>query len=204
MIKYAFTKVGIGTSALARSAFFSSVGFNLGGHVLTFQELENGVLRGNRKAPYAQSRSFSKEDDERFKLVMPNVDCRIHFALNCGANSCPQIRDFTEHSVQEELRISAQDFCEDKKYVSIQGNTLCLSKIFSWYIEDFGGSTNELAKAILSFSRGSNVLNLRKLIGSGSMKVKYNTYDWGTDASDFISFSTDGLKADKSRLAFYT
>jgi hypothetical protein len=111
--------------------------------------------------------------------------------LNCGANSCPQIRDFTEHSVQEELRISAQDFCEDKKYVSI-------------HIEDFGGSTNELAKAILNFSSGSNALNLRKLIGSGSMKVKYNTYDWGTDASDFTSFSTVGLKADISRLAFYT
>jgi hypothetical protein len=204
MIKYAFVKVGIASSAMARGAFFTSVGFNLGGHVLTFSELENGVLRGNRKAPYAQSRPFSKDSDGRLKLVLSKVDSRIHFALNCGANSCPQIRDFTEYSVQEELRISAQDFCEDEKHVSIQGDTLYLSKIFSWYLEDFGGSTTGLAETILTFTRGSNAVKLRRLMGSGSMSVKYNTYDWGTDASDCVSFSMDGVKADKSRLAFYT
>lgn len=47
MIKNLFMKVGIGSLTLARGAFFSDVKFNVGGDILSFNDLENGVLRGN-------------------------------------------------------------------------------------------------------------------------------------------------------------
>jgi hypothetical protein len=205
MIKYAFTKVGIGATDIGRYAFFNLVSIQLGGalnnsYVLTFQELENGILRANRKAPYALSRPFGSTDD-RLGLIMPKVDNRIHFALNCGASSCPPVKNFTESGIEEELRIVAQAFCEDDKNVRIEGNTLFLSRILQWYIEDFGGNTTESAKTVLRFLRGEKAKALNALIfGDSPLKVRYNQYDWGTDASDFVPFSGSSVKAETIRL----
>lgn len=84
MIQYAFVKVGIGTTDLARSSFFSSVSFQLGPDLLSLDDLEHGLLRGNRRAPHSIAPQFSRKDP-RIALSMPKVDYRIHFALNCGA-----------------------------------------------------------------------------------------------------------------------
>jgi glutaredoxin len=198
MIRYAFVRVGVATSELGRSTFYSSVGFNVGGYTLTFQDLENGILRGNRKAPHASSRQFVSNDRRR-KLVIPEVDCRIHFGLNCGAKSCPPVHTFTAEYIEEELRIVAQEFCEDKKNVKIDGHTLHLSKIFSWYMEDFGGNSTEIAKKVLKYLRGSKAAKLRDLIAGGTLTIKYMKYDWTTDASDFVVFSGSAIKSDTSR-----
>jgi Protein of unknown function, DUF547 len=209
MIKYAFTKVGIGATDLARNAFFNTVAIQMGGgssssssppggYVLTFQDLENGVLRGNRRAPYALSRQFGSGDD-RLKLIMPKVDNRIHFGLNCGATSCPPVKNFTEEGIEEELRIVAQAFCEDDGNVRIRDGTLFLNKIFSWYIEDFGGNATESAKTVLTFLRGDKARALEGLMATGSLTVRYNHYDWGTDASDFVPFAGSAVKADATR-----
>jgi hypothetical protein len=59
-IRYALVKVGVGATSTGRSAFFNNVGFEVGrsasntGRIfLSFQDSEHGILRGNRKAPYA-------------------------------------------------------------------------------------------------------------------------------------------------------
>jgi hypothetical protein len=208
MIKYAFLKIGVGTTSGGRSAFFNHVAFQLGGgsadsrkqYILTFQDLENGILRSNRKAPYSIVRQFGPKD-ERIRLIMPKVDNRIHFGLNCGASSCPPVKSFTADGIEEELQIVARAFCEDDSNVRIEANVLYLSKILFWYLEDFGGSATESAKAVLGFlGESKKASRLRKLIASGSMQVKYNHYDWSTDASSFASFTADAIKADTSRL----
>lgn len=198
MIKYAFVKVGVPTSTLDRNAFFNNVGFNVGGYVLTFQDMEQGILRGNKKAPYGSSRQF-KNNDKRLGLAMSRPDIRIHFGLNCGAKSCPKIVDFTAFGVQEELRVAAQEFCEDKSNVSISGDTVHLSKIFQWYSEDFGSNSTEVVATIASFCKASKRADLKNLLRGGGAKVRYNTYDWSTDASDFVTFHADNVKADVSR-----
>lgn len=198
MIKYAFVKVGIGSSPAGRNAFFNSLGFDLGGHFLTFQDMEHGILRGNRRAPFATSRQFGANDD-RLALAIPEFDIRVHFALNCGATSCPKVREFTSYGIQEELRVSALEFCDDDRNVSIQGHTVHLSKIFSWYCQDFGSNPTECVQKIQTFCRGSKAVKLKNLLDVTGMKVKYNSYDWSTDAKDFVPFSAGGVKADSKR-----
>jgi len=82
--RHAFMKVGIPNGALGRSSFFNSVGYDIGGLFYNFSELENGILRGNKKAPGQFSVPFA-DRDPRKKLVLEKADPRIHFALNCGA-----------------------------------------------------------------------------------------------------------------------
>jgi len=197
MIKYAFMKVGIGTTSVSRNGFFGGVKMNIGGDIMSFNELENGVLRANRKPPYSLSVPFSK-NDPRFRLPMKKADCRIHFALNCGATSCPPVKNFTAIAIEEELRIVAMAFLEQEENckIDVKTNTLFLSKILDWYGIDFAPSKKKLPERLLMFLRGSKKDSLQQMIASGNdITVKFNTYDWGTNASDFVPFNPAIIKA---------
>ena len=194
-------KVGIGTTDISRFNFFNGVSFQIGPDVLSFQDLENGVLRANRKPPFALSAQFGSKDS-RQRLSMSSVDCRIHFALNCGANSCPPVKDYTAEGIEDELRIVAQAFCEDDSHVRVveAEGAVYLSSIFKWYREDFATSNSELPKAVLRFLRGAKKSALERMISNrGTVKVHFNTYDWSTNASDFEPFSGGNVKANTSR-----
>ena len=90
---------GVPTNIWARYSFFSSIGYNIGGFKFTLNDIENGILRGNRASMatlYLRPFSPSVEKDPRVKFALSNpVEARIHFALNCGAKSCPPIKTFT-------------------------------------------------------------------------------------------------------------
>ena len=163
-------KVGIPNGALGRSSFFNSVGYDIGGLFYNFSELENGILRGNKKAPGQFSVPFA-DRDPRKKLVLEKADPRIHFALNCGAKSCPPVKKFSATAINEELRIVAQAFCEqeDNVFVDEKSNTLKLTKIMSWYGSDFSSSSQQLPEAIVPFLRGESQEKLLKMIESNKI-----------------------------------
>ena len=197
MIKYAFMKVGIASSTFARGAFFTSVKFNVGGDLFSFNDLENGILRANASPPFSFSAPFSKGDPRR-RLAMPTVDCRIHMALNCGATSCPPVKNFTATAIDEELRVVAQAFMEQNDNVKIvpETNEVHLSMILSWYSVDFAPSKDALPQKVVTFLRGEKKEALEKMLESGKkISVKFNAYDWGTNASDFVPFDRAVLNA---------
>lgn len=195
MIKYAFMKVGIGSSNAARGAFFSGVKIDIGGDILSFNDLEHGILRGNKKPAFGLKNQLSNSDP-RARLALPEPDCRIHFALNCGAKSCPPVKNFSTAAIEEELRIVAQAFCEQEDNVRIDenNNAIHLTKILSWFGVDFAPSNKELPAKVATFLRGENKAKLEKMISSGKpVAVNFNTYDWGTNASEFVPFESGFL-----------
>jgi hypothetical protein len=112
MISYAFVKLGIATTSMTRNYFFTKIRFNGGGgHIFSLNDLENGLRRANTRHPYATFPPFAKEDP-RLPMALSNLDCRIHYGLNCGAKSCPPVKYFLSKSVDEELRVVALSFCE--------------------------------------------------------------------------------------------
>ena len=74
--------------------FFNTVSYTIGGYSFALNEIENGVLRSNRKAIGAVTKPFSKSDP-RLKVALPAPEPKIHFALVCGAKSCPPIKTYT-------------------------------------------------------------------------------------------------------------
>jgi glutaredoxin len=134
-ILHAFAKLGRPESTLSRMSFFNNVAYTVGGLVYSFSELESGVMRSNRAAPFTFSAPFRPRDPRR-SAVLPACDPRIHFALNCGAKSCPPIKTFTASAVQEELRVVALAFCEQESNlrIDIAKRTVSLSQIFNWCV----------------------------------------------------------------------
>ena len=183
MLLHAFAQLGPpADAALERNSFFNDVGYEVAGQCLSFRDLEHGVLRGNVVPPGPTfSRPFGS-GDPRLAFVIP-LDNRIHFGLNCGAASCPPIKDFTAEAIDEELRIVAMAFCEQEENVRVdtESRTLWLSQIFNWYAKDFGPDPKAVGRAVCGWLRGEKAAALESLLG-GKLHVKHLPYDWSTNA----------------------
>eukprot|EP01059_Diplonema_ambulator_P027429 TRINITY_DN4552_c0_g1_i1.p1 TRINITY_DN4552_c0_g1~~TRINITY_DN4552_c0_g1_i1.p1 ORF type:complete len:486 (+),score=68.89 TRINITY_DN4552_c0_g1_i1:170-1459(+) len=185
-ITVAFAQVGIASSSLKRLAFFNEVMIDVGGDLYSFNDLENGVLRGNRKAPYSLSIPFGK-GDRRLGAVM-ECDKRVHFALNCGAASCPPVKQFTSESIDVELDIVASAFCESDGNVHYdpKTNELTLSQIFKWYSQDFS-PTPALISFLISVTRNGKRTALQS--ARRAPTIKHFPYSWETDASSSRTYA---------------
>ena len=77
------------------SGFFDKHCYCIGGHIYSLDDIEHGALRDNTGHPSSERPRFD-EGDPRIRAVCSPLDPRLHFALNCGARSCPPIRVYLE------------------------------------------------------------------------------------------------------------
>eukprot|EP00941_MAST-03F_sp_MAST-3F-sp1_P003626 g3626.t1 len=174
-------------SVLSRLQFFRKTAYNIGGHSFSCDDIEHGVLRGNRKSPAALSPQFSSSDPRFFlSQSMIDMDPRIHFALVCGAKGCPSIKLYSAADVDAELDVAAKSFLSDESdniEISSDLKTVTLSKILDWYGGDFGKNNIEKLKWILPFTSPLTQVKLKKIIDQNvPMKVIYSPYDWTLNA----------------------
>ena len=81
-------------------------------------------------------------------------DPRVHFALVCGARSCPPIRTYTADGLDAQLAAAAEAFCAGE--VRVVGDpaerTVTVSKIIgTWYANDFGRNEEERLRAVIEY-----------------------------------------------------
>eukprot|EP00922_Rhytidocystis_sp_ex-Travisia-forbesii_P039864 GHVS01059308.1.p1 GENE.GHVS01059308.1~~GHVS01059308.1.p1 ORF type:complete len:833 (+),score=93.71 GHVS01059308.1:149-2647(+) len=208
IVKHAYIQVGIPESTSGRYHFFNNVSYIIGGFRFTLHQLENGILRANRRPPFALSKTLGF-NDQRNLISLKRVDCRIHFALNCGARSCPPVKYFTEEAIQEELGIVAMAFCEDDGNVGVdvENRVVSLSRILYWYARDFGTNNIDICTRLCSWCSGEKEKQLTALlssctegkplanivrssgIGTKGLRVKYNAYDWSSNSCNHLIFS---------------
>jgi hypothetical protein len=161
--------------------FFDQISYDIGGYFYSLNDIESGILRGNNVVPYRFSPQF-RLGDPRIAHSLPSADFRIHASLNCGAKSCPPIKQFTPEGVEEELKTVMSAFLEDSGnlQVDLTKKTLCCSKIISWYRTDFG--KEDLATTLLPFTRGEMHEKLKVFSRTRDYKVTYGAYDWTTNS----------------------
>lgn len=179
---------GIPKNDLTRLSFFDTVAINIGGDIFTFNDLENGILRANSVPPYHLTKPFGK-GDLRESFALSQTDPRIHFALNCGAKSCPAVRKYSADRLEEELQAAAVAFCDDDSNVLVDGKKaeLRVSKIFKWYSSDFSKG-QVVPVQILNYLTGEKRAALDQLVKKGNIGVDFATYDWTTNDSRSKTF----------------
>ena len=81
-------------------------------------------------------------------------DPRIHYAVNCASMGCPNLlpKPFTSETSEMLLDEAAKGYINHPRGVRFEDEKIVLSKIFDWYLVDFGGSTDNLLKHILEYS----------------------------------------------------
>ncbi|MBS1659188.1 MAG: DUF547 domain-containing protein, partial [Bacteroidetes bacterium] len=130
-------------------------------------DMEHGMLRHSKvwwSMGHLQKISVRKFE-KQFRVPL---DYRIHFALNCGANSCPSIRFYEADRLNEQLETATKSFLsQDVQYDSLS-HSVTISKISDWYSGDFGGK-----KGILRILYECGLIPPNK-----NMSIRYRQYDW--------------------------
>ncbi|XP_069554586.1 uncharacterized protein [Brachyistius frenatus] len=185
LVIHGYLRLGHPTNMWQRYRFFNYVSYLIGGEVFTLQDIENGVLRGNRKGVAQLLRPFSKTDP-RLQMALPDAEPLIHFALNCGAKGCPPIKTYTPQDIDSQLRTAAEAFLEndDGCVVDSGKREVRLSQIFKWYKADFGGTDDKLLKWVLKHMGDSpKKTSLQGVLSTGKTKVSFLPYDWSSNSS---------------------
>jgi len=167
-----------------RWKFFNNTAYVLGGSLFTLQDIENGVLRANKVGVGALSPQFSRADPRR-QLALEVAEPRIHFALNCGARSCPPIKTFTAKDIDAELDLAAASYLETEEGISVDAakGQVHLSTLLKWYRSDFGSTDTQVLRWVLPHLAGEKKKQLEQLLErGGSVKIVYIPYDWTNNA----------------------
>lgn len=156
--------------------FFRSACYDVGGAVFNLEEIEHGLLRGNRPPEPGQKPLFDASDP-RLAFAVAQVDPRIHFALNCGARSCPPVRIYTAEKLDAQLDSAARNFINGPDVRVNEGkHILFLSQIFEWYATDFGSGKKEVMLFISRYLKEPAKTQL--LSGLDALTIRYLPYDW--------------------------
>lgn len=120
--------------------------------------------------------SSSLDELEHKELRAVYADPRIHFALNCGAASCPPLNQeiFQESKLESQLEELTKLALNDTSHVMIKKKerVVKLSPIFQWYEEDFSA-----AGGVFSFInkyRSDTLLD--------DYTIVYREYDWSLNS----------------------
>ncbi|MFP4531890.1 MAG: DUF547 domain-containing protein [Desulfobacterales bacterium] len=102
-------------------------------------------------------------------------DPRVHFAINCAAESCPPLRSepYAGSRLDQQLDDATRSFINDPQENYLKGDKLYVSRIFKWFSEDF---EDDIIGFFIEYAEGDfkEKLNARK----HELDVKYLDYDW--------------------------
>jgi hypothetical protein len=102
-------------------------------------------------------------------------DPRIHYAVNCASIGCPDLKatPWTADSLETDLDEAARTYVAHSRGVTVQSNGLRLSKIYDWFIEDFGDSETGIVQHITGFAAP----DLAQRLSTGP-RIRGYDYDW--------------------------
>lgn len=163
------------SSYVNRRKFFRNKNIVVAGQKLSFDDIEHGMLRGSKvKWAGGYIHKLVASPFER-KFRVEKLDWRIHFALNCGAMSCPAVFQYNQGEVDKQLENSTNLFLMFETTYDSTANTIQLPKLFSWFRQDFGGKKGTYA-----------LLQERDIIPQGAEPIiTYTKYDWSLSVANY-------------------
>lgn len=161
---------------------FERIAYVIGGHRYSLDDIEHGILRANRAHFLIPGVRFSRQDPRR-EHVLAQVDARIHFALVCGASSCPPIAIYQAEGLEHQLDLAAGNFINNGgSEINRPELRVALSRIFQWYSPDFGGRWMGVGArtSVLRFIAEYLAEAEREYVLShiDKLRVSYQRYDW--------------------------
>jgi hypothetical protein len=102
-------------------------------------------------------------------------DPRIHYALSCGAVSCPNLQPepFDAAHLEQQLNEAAMAYVNGSQCIRIEGDHLALSSMFRWYHDDFGPTDRDVINHLLAYAEPGLAMKLQ-----GFDQISDNGFDW--------------------------
>lgn len=158
-----------------RNKFFKSKLVTIAGKPLSLDDIEHGILRRSKsKWSLGYFNKLFKSDFEKAFRV-DTLDYRIHFALNCGARSCPPIAYYTVGEIDAQLESATKGHLRAETDYDSVHNTAAVTAFMGWFRGDFGGK-----EGIRKLLRKTGVIP-----ESASPKIRFKKYDWNLYLANF-------------------
>lgn len=166
-------------SALRSLRFFGTDCVTVAGTPRSLDDIEHGILRGSRskyglgylpRLPRVSVDRFER----RYRLADP--DPRVHFALNCGAESCPAIRYYERDRIDEQLDLAAAEYLDATVEYDPQNGVATVPPLFRWYPGDFDDPVAFLTRH-------------DALPADAEPRLRYRSWDWSRAAGRFVDES---------------
>ncbi len=127
---------------------------HVAGNTYTLDQVENSIIRHNWPDP------------------------RIHYALVCAAQSCPQLRSeaYTAELLEAQFNNQAEWFMKNRNQFDLKNRKAELSKVYEWYAVDFGKNTTEALETLIPHVDDSLAKNLEK--DARKWTVSFSEWDW--------------------------
>ncbi|MFB6168019.1 MAG: DUF547 domain-containing protein [Haloferacaceae archaeon] len=162
---------------LSTVRFFRRPAVTVAGHDLSPNDIEHGLLRGSRLSvglgylPRPRPDAFERTHRVR------DPDPRVHFALNCGAASCPAIAAYDAAALDDQLRLATDAYLDGAVAYDPRADAVTVPRLFRWFRGDFGGLAGiwRLLDAHGALPPGA----------SAGSRLRYAPYDWSLDLGAF-------------------
>jgi hypothetical protein len=111
------------------------------------------------------------------------MDPRVHFALVCGARSCPPIGFYDAEQIDFQLQLASASFINSPQVkIFPEKRLLFVSMIFKWYKSDFGGGERSLMDTLLTYLDEGEKKDFLKE-NRDRVRIRYQDYDWSLNQS---------------------
>ncbi|MGB5321039.1 DUF547 domain-containing protein [Lutimonas sp.] len=152
---------------LKQPKIYTAKQMTVAGQQLSLDDIEHGILRRFR---YKYSLGYLPNIFVSAlikKWAVTAMDFRIHFALNCGAKSCPPIAFYNVDQLEEQLDLASTSFNQIESHLDHEKKVMHISRLFLWFLKDFGGTTG--TRKIISKSLDQDLT---------AYKISYKPYSW--------------------------
>ena len=162
----------------SRWRLFRTHAVTVAGVELSLDDIDHGILRDGRSKyglgylPRLARTGFSSD----YRL---EADPRIHFALNCGAASCPAILAYEPETVDEVLDDATRTHLDRTVEYDPTLDRVRLPRVCLWFLGDFGGLSG-----LRAFLR-----RFEQVPPDSSPSLRFASYDWTKTAGTFAERS---------------
>ena len=129
----------------------------------------------DKKLINVENESVSLNDIEHRILRPIWRDARIHYTVNCASIGCPNLAPgaYDAETLDESLTAGAREYINHPRGVSIEDERLCVSKIYKWFVEDFGGDEQGVLDHLRQYANPDLAERLARFAASDCYR-----YDW--------------------------
>ncbi len=160
-----------------RSSFFGDKQISIAGKQLSLDDIEQGILRHSKiKWSLGYLNKWFPSAFEKEQRA-DTADYRIHFALNCGARSCPPIAFYKPEQIDRQLDLATKVHLHgEAEYIEAE-NKVALPAIMGWFRGDFGGKKNMI-----------KLLHRLQIVPTGkNSTIKFKKYNWNLFLENYKS-----------------
>lgn len=154
-----------------RTLFFMRRYIEVSGHKLSLNKIEHGMLRSSKLSFGFGYLSNPLAFGFERKFRMDKEDPRIHFALNCGAKTCPPIKFYRSEEIDPQLETATESYLSQE--LEVEDEIVRVPRVFYWFRGDFGGK-----KGVQEFINGYGY-------EIGDKKLKHKEWNWEMDLDAF-------------------